>query len=151
MSHRPSDCFAAIGIVLLVRIVVISLAVIAALAICSCLSGCYLMPKDLVGQTPGITIMNNTGYSLQVWQNGSQNLGNINPGEHLVIAVMRRYDNRSENMGIMLKAVGPAGFMGVAERTFTISQWYSPGSGYSNNYGNNLPQSWIVRQGDICR
>ncbi len=152
MLRRPSDCCAAVGTTFLVKLVVIALAAIAALAICSCLSGCYLMPKDLVGQAPGIMIMNNTDYTLQVWRNGSENLGALHPSEHLVIGVMRRYDNHSENISILAKAIGsPNGFMGVAERTFTISQWYSAGSGYGGNYGNNLPQSWVVRNGDICR
>ncbi len=101
-------------------------------------SGCYLLPKDQVGMTPGITVLNNTNLRLVLVRDGVEMSGALLPGEHLSIAVVQWYDNRTTNISLIIKAYDGMKFVGAGKRDFCVSHSYSK---YDMQYSNNLPHA----------
>lgn len=106
------------------------------------ISGCYLLPRDHVGQIQnGLTILNNTNYRLIVFESNSSQSYNLLPGEHISVPIKIFFENRLIQINYVAKAYEDNEYIGVSINTLWIEHRYNR---QGMDYSNNLPQTWII-------
>ncbi len=112
-----------------------------ALLLCLSICGCQLMAISLnkISEN-GVTVMNDSRYTLTVHINGSKFGSWLEPGEHVIVPVEMVFDNAPSRMDILAKAFHNGMYAGSAAYTVWIQHYWNKDRGY----GNNLPQTIIV-------
>lgn len=122
----------------------------AAVLISLCLCGCQFMTSGVLNRISenGVTIMNDSHYTLTIHPNGSHFGSRLTPGEHLIIPVEMVFENRTTRLDVLAKAFREEKYIGSVTYIVWIQHCYSQnGSGY----GNNLPQTIIFQDHSFTR